>query len=238
MSNDQRVELVSLALGVLPELPSVVDVLSEGGGSYELRLSHRENDLLHGFCAAPAAHPRLHLLARVFDAARGRYEIEFEVEQSFFHTGSESLVHLTVTNVRHRKARRASPRVGVSVKLDARVRYCRTMPRDAQVEVRLIDVSATGLAFVTQRELSAGDMFQLSFPLAGELMEIETRVVRLDPAPYGRYRAGCEITEISDAHRRAITRLAEGAEQAGSAAERRPEHTEALSEARQNRAFG
>ena len=135
----------------------------------------------------------------MFDAARGRYEIEFEVEEAFFHTGSESLVHLTVTNVRHRKARRASPRVGVSVKLDARVRYCRTMPRDAQVEVRLIDVSATGLAFVTQRELSAGDMFQLSFPLAGELMEIETRVVRLDPAPYGRYRAGCEITEISDA---------------------------------------
>ncbi len=85
-------------------------LLSEGGGSYELRLSHRENDLLHGFCAAPAAHPRLHLLARVFDAARGRYEIEFEVEQSFFHTRSESLVHLTVTNVRHRKARRASPR--------------------------------------------------------------------------------------------------------------------------------
>jgi len=68
MSNDQRVELVSLALGVLPELPSVVDVLSEGGGSYELRLSHQEDDLLHGFCAAQAAQPHLHLLARVFDA--------------------------------------------------------------------------------------------------------------------------------------------------------------------------
>ena len=110
MSNDQRVELVSLALGVLPELPSVVDVLSEGGGSYELRLSHREDDLLHGFCAAPAAHPRLHLLARVFDAARGRYEIEFEVEETFFHTGSESLVHLTVTT--SATARPAAPRRG------------------------------------------------------------------------------------------------------------------------------
>jgi len=81
-------------------------------------------------------------------------------------------------------------------------------------------------------------MFHLSFPLAGELMEIETRVVRLDPAPYGRYRAGCEITEISDIHRRAISRLADGSEEAGSASERRPELTEALTEARQNRAFG
>jgi hypothetical protein len=238
MSQSSRAELMTLALGVLPALPATVDVLSEGGGCHVLRLSHSEGDVLHGFCTRSAMRTGLHLLARVFDEQRGRYEIEFEVEESFFHTGSESLVHLTVTNVRHRKARRASPRVGVSVKLDARVRYCRTMPRDAQVEVRLIDVSATGLAFVTQRELSAGDMFQLSFPLAGELMEIETRVVRLDPAPYGRYRAGCEITEISDAHRRAISRLAEGAEEAGSAAERRPEHTEALSEARQNRAFG
>src|SRR4029079_6992596 len=188
MSNDQRVELVSLALGVLPELPSVVDVLSEGGGSYELRLSHQEDDLLHGFCAAQAAQPHLHLLARVFDAARGRYEVEFEVEESFFHTGSESLVHLTVTNVRHRKARRASPRVGVSVKLDGRVRYCRNMPRDAQVDVRLRGISATGLAFVTQRELSAGDMFHLSFPLAGELMEIAPRVARHAQAPHARHR--------------------------------------------------
>jgi hypothetical protein len=238
MSKPTREELLALALGVLPELPGVVDVLSEDGGSYELRLSHIEGKVLHGFCVRPVMPKDLHLLARVFDPARGRYEVEFEVVDSFFHTGSETVAHLAVSGVRHRKARRASPRVPVSLKLDASVRYCRSLPRDTRVEVRLVDVSCTGLAFVTQRELAAGDMFSLTLPLNDRLMLLETRVVRIDPAPYGRYRAGCEITEISDADRRAIAALAEASEQPGSESERRPEHAEAWAEARQNRAIG
>jgi hypothetical protein len=181
--------------------------------------------------------PDLHLLARVYDSSRGRYEIEFEVDEAFFHSSAEALVHLAVAAVRHRKARRAAPRVGVAVQLQARVRYGHSMPRDTEIEVRLVDVSATGLAFVTQRELSAGDMLNLAFPLAGREMHVEVRVVRTDPAPYGRYRAGCEIIEIGDADRRAISALAEQAEQAGSEQERRPEVVAALAEAREARAL-
>ena len=96
MSNPTREELLALALGVLPELPGVVDVLSEDGGSYELRLSHVEGKVLHGFCARPTMPRDLHLLARVFDPARGRYEVEFEVMDSFFFTGGETLAHLAV----------------------------------------------------------------------------------------------------------------------------------------------
>jgi hypothetical protein len=179
----------------------------------------------------------LHLLARVFDSSRGRYEVEFEVVESFFHSSAEALVHLGVTAVRHRKARRAAPRVGVAVQLLARVRYGHSMPRDTEIEVRLVDVSATGLAFVTQRELSAGDMLNLAFPLAGREMHVEVRVVRTDPAPYGRYRAGCEIIEIGDADRRAISALAAQAEQGGSEQERRPDVVAALAEAREARAL-
>jgi hypothetical protein len=238
MSDSSRGDLVALALGVLPELPGVVGVLSEDGGVYELRLSHAEGALLHGFCNPAVARDGLQLLARVSDPSRGRYEVEFAVRESFFHTGSEALLHLGVTAVRHRKARRSSPRVSASVRVDARVRYCRTLPRDAAVEVRLVDVSATGLAFLTQRELATGDIFTLAIPFAGRIMQIETRVVRVDPAPYGRYRVGGEITEIGEGDQRAITELAERQQESGSEAERRPELLEALNEARQNRAIG
>ena len=61
-------------------------------------------------------------------------------------------------------------------------------------------------------------------------------MVRVDPAPYGRYRAGCEIVEISDADRRAISALAEQSEQQGSEDERRPEAIAALADAREARA--
>jgi len=235
MSQSSRAELLTLALGVLPALPTTVDVLSEGGGCHVLRLSQVEDDLLHGYSTRSAMRAGLHLLARVYDDRRGRYEIEFEVDESFFHSGQEALVHLAVVGVRHRKARRAAPRVGVSVQLAARVRYGHSMPRDTELVVRLIDISATGLAFVTERELSPGDMFMLAFRLGDRDLRVESRVVRVDPAPYGRYRAGCEIVEISDGDRRAIAALADQSEERGSQDERRPDVVAALADAREAR---
>jgi hypothetical protein len=235
MSESNREQLLALALGVLPELPGSVDVLSAAGGGLTVTLSHQEGDLLHGFVPAGTVSPDLQLLARVLDQSRGRYEVEFLVADAFFHTAAETLVHLEVTSVTRRKARRASPRVTVSVPLVARMLYGRTLARDAELEVRLVDVSATGLAFVSQRELSAGDLLRLVFPLGGRRLKVEARVVRMDPAPYGRHRIGCEITEIGDLDRRTIAQVAEEAEAAGSEQERRPERLAAWAEARERR---
>jgi hypothetical protein len=103
--------------------------------------------------------------------------------------------------------------------------------------VRLVDVSATGLAFVSQRELSAGDLLRLVFPLGGRRLKVEARVVRMDPAPYGRHRIGCEITEIGDLDRKTIAQVAEEADAAGSEQERRPERLAAWAEARERRSI-
>jgi len=54
----------------------------------------------------------------------------------------------------------------------------------------------------------------------------------MDAAPYGRYRAGCEITEISDADRRAVAALAAEAPDSGSEDQRNPEVVAALTESR------
>jgi hypothetical protein len=236
MSPPTSEQLLELALGVLPAMPCAVDALSETGGSCALRLDHQDEQSLVAYAPADAVGGGVRLLVRVFDESRGRYEVEFEVVEGFFHTGHETLVHMAVCGVRHLKARRAAARMGVSIQLDARVRFCRTMPKDTAFEVRLVDVSATGLALVTQRSLDAGDLLHLQFPLEGRPVEAEARVVRVDPAPYGRYRAGCEITEISDEHRRLVSTLATAAEAGGSERERRPDHIAALSEARQARA--
>src|SRR6476659_2296011 len=142
----------------MPELPEIVDVLSEDGGCFPLRISEREEDLLLGYAPRGAIRDDLHLLARVYHPGRGRYEVEFEVVDHFFHSTQEALAHLAVSGVRHRKARRASPRVAVSAQASAAVRYCRSLPRDTVLDVRVVDVSATGCAFVTQKELDPGDM--------------------------------------------------------------------------------
>jgi c-di-GMP-binding flagellar brake protein YcgR len=168
----------------------------------------------------------------VFYPERGRYEVEFEVVESFFHSTQEALVHLAVSGVRHRKARRASPRVPVSASATATVKYCRTLPRDTALDVRVVDISATGCAFVTQKELSAGDLMVVEFMLTDRNIRMEARVVRIDPAPYGRYRSGCEITEINDGDRKAVSAMAAAAADYGSEEQRNPEAVAALAESR------
>src|SRR3954468_5730446 len=235
MPQPDRAQLLALALGVLPELPGRLDVLSEAGGSFTLKLSACEGELLRGYAPTGSVRPDLQLLARLSDDERGRYEVEFEVVETFFHSTTEVLLHLAISGVTRRKARRASPRATVSVRASAYVKNCQTLPRDTALEARLVDVSATGLAFVSQQELSPGDLLRLGFPLAGRRMSVEVRVVRLDPAPYGRHRVGCEITEIRDDDRRAIMQVASDAEVAGSAEQRRPEVIAALAQAREDR---
>jgi hypothetical protein len=50
---------------------------------------------------------------------------------------------------------------------------------------------------------------------------VETRVVRVDPAPYGRVRIGGEITELAERDRRLIADMAMRMPDAGSESERR-----------------
>jgi hypothetical protein len=232
MPEPTREELLTLALGVLPEPPETVDVLSEDGGCFPLTITGLEDDLLHAYAPRNAVRHDVHLLARVFYPERGRFEVEFEVLETFFHSTQEALVHLAVSGVRHRKARRASPRVPISASATATVKYCRTLPRDTAMDVRVVDISATGCAFVTQKELSAGDLMVVEFGLDGRNVRMEARVVRIDPAPYGRYWAGCEITEISDGDRKTVSAMAPVPSDHGSEEQRNPEAVAALAESR------
>src|SRR3954453_652781 len=49
MSTPAPAVLVQLALGVFPPLPAIVEVLSEDGGGYALRIVACEEGLLHAF---------------------------------------------------------------------------------------------------------------------------------------------------------------------------------------------
>jgi hypothetical protein len=219
-------ELLQLALGVLPPLPCQIEVLSEDGGSFAMSLfdgaPQGATRLLQAFGPRQQVRKELHLLARIVDELRGRYEVEFEVKEAFFQSGSEMLMHISVSGVRHRKMRRAAPRMAVTEPAIARVIFCRTLARDSELEVRLADISSTGLAFSAARNLDAGDLLAVSTRIDGHPIEAEVRVIRSDPAPYNRVRVGCEITELEDDARRVIDGLATET-QAGSEAERQPD---------------
>ena len=221
MSKPTRHEMLTLALGVLPPPPTEVEVLSEDGGAFLLRIVEQEDELLHAFAPRKQVRKELHLLARVTDEQRGRYEVEFEVDEAYFHSAAEALVHAAVSGVRHRKMRRSAPRIPVTERTKARVLFCRTLPRHETLDVRLSDVSTTGIGFTSAQELHAGDMLVVAATLAGKTVDIETRIVRVDPAPYGPVRIGGEITDLAEKDRRLIADMALRMPEEGSEAERR-----------------
>ena len=168
MSKLTRQEMLTLALGVLPTPPAEVEVLSEDGGAFALKIVEQEGELLHAFAPRQQVRKELHLLARVTDEQRGRYEVEFEIDEAYFHSGAEALVHAAVSGVRHRKMRRSAPRLPITERTKARVLFCRTLPRHETIDVRLSDVSTTGIGFTAAKQLHAGDMLVIAATLAGQ----------------------------------------------------------------------
>jgi hypothetical protein len=232
MSTPNPADLLQLALGVFPPLPAIVEVLSEDGGGFALRIADRDADLLQAYGPRTQLRKDLRLLARITDAHRGRYEVEFEVDEVFYHSAADALVHLRVTGVHHRKMRRAAPRVAVSERAHARVLFCRTLPRDTRLDLRLADISATGVAFIGMSALDPGDLLLVSTRIGGMAIHFEARVVRSDPAPYGRFRTGCEIIEYAADARENIAAMAESTPADGSEDQRRPEKAEVMQQLR------
>jgi hypothetical protein len=232
MSTPDPAVLVQLALGVFPPLPAIVEVLSEDGGGFAVRLVACEDGLLHAYAPRTQVRKDLRLLARVTDAQRGRYEVEFETVEVFYHSAADALVHMAVTGVQHRKMRRAAPRVAISERAHARVLFCRTLPRDTRLDLRLADISATGVAFTGTSALDPGDLLLISTRLGGMAIHFEARVVRSDPAPYGRFRTGCEIIEFAADARESIAAMAEATPEGGSEDQRRPDALEAMQQVR------
>jgi len=129
------------------------------GGGFALRIAAREDELLHAYGPRTQMRKELRLLSRITDAQRGRYEIEFEVAEVFYYSATDALLHLAVTGVHHRKMRRASPRVAVSERAHARVLFCRTLPRDSRLDLRVLDLTDPKAAAAAARG------FELDAPL-------------------------------------------------------------------------
>ena len=63
-------------------------------------------------------------------------------------------------------------------------------------------------------------------------IHFEARVVRSDPAPYGRFRTGCEIIEFAADARENIAAMAESTPVDGSEDQRRPGAVELMAQVR------
>jgi PilZ domain len=90
---------------------------------------------------------------------------------------------------------------------------CRELPTGQQFQVEVVDLSASGLAFVSDRPFQLGDLVALMPKLAGHGIRLRARV--LNTRPDGdRSRVGCEVIAVRDDDRERLARLAAAAEDA------------------------
>ena len=105
-------------------------------------------------------------------------------------------MHLTVERVRRFNGNRATPRARVDDLAFVGVLYS-SMPLDEpEFDVRMMDVSPDGMAFITDRRLAIGDLLSVMATIDRKLIRMRARVLHVADAHYGRHRVGCEVTSI------------------------------------------
>ena len=227
--------LLRQALALLPKLPDTIEVISEDGGTLPLTLTAVEGLIIYAYGNRDLVRDDLMLEARPRAESGDGHDIRFKILRSYFQSGDELLLHLKVVEVEERSGERAAARAPLAAQAALRVLFGREQRAGFELDVRLVDVSPVGVAFIADRTFSTGDIIEIFADVDGSSVRVECRVVDSIPAVYGRHRTGCEITEILPSDRHVLTELAARVRAQDSAFERRPEVVEQLERARTQR---
>ena len=149
--------------------------------------------------------PQLDLLVRTNEISGGGYDISLTVEDTLHQTEWMIGVRLRVLDVLRRESERTTPRAAVEELALMHVLGARKIAEGEEFDVRLADLSPSGVAFVTDRSFHTGDFFAMMVTIRGHLLRLQARALQTSPSHYGRQRVGCEILQISDDDRRRIS---------------------------------
>ncbi|MBO0900056.1 PilZ domain-containing protein [Cellulomonas sp. zg-ZUI222] len=76
----------------------------------------------------------------------------------------------------------------------------------AGVSVTVVDISASGVRFVTSRSLSRGDVVRFPMPAGDTTVDLAARVLRVEEGQH-EWRYGCELVDLDDRTRETLFRL-------------------------------
>lgn len=190
------------AAEILAGLPGPVQAFSGDGSVLPLRIGSRQGELIGAEAAATRARRGLWLVVRTED-----HEIELEVATVEPKSAWMARIALRVLDVRVRPLTRQSPRTRVSETARIYVLGARSVTTGEQFDASLADLSATGLAMVSDRELHPGDLLAVQVEVNREPVRLQVRVLNSEPLGDGSRRAGAQIVQIPDRGRRLLERL-------------------------------
>jgi hypothetical protein len=214
-------KLADLAVSILSQLPTPkVEAFSAEGGVVMLELQSQDDAFILADAPRQQVRPELDLLVRTNEINGGGYDIALTVEDTLHQTEWMIGVRLRVLDVLRRESERTTPRAAVEELALMHVLGARRIAEGEEFDVRLADLSPSGVAFVTDRSFHTGDFFAMMVTIRGKLLRLQARALQTSPSHYGRQRVGCEILQISDDDRRRISVLAEDAPHTGTVEQR------------------
>ncbi len=206
---------LSLALSILAELPTGIRALSADGGVVPLRVVGSDATSIEAYAPAGRVHTGLRLTVRARDNDGAGHDIELEATKLVHHSDDEARAQLVVHSVRSVDGSREYPRGRVDDLALVRVEFAEHIPSGAESDVRMVDLGAGGVAFVTDARLREGDRIAVMATVDRQVLRVSARVLNVTLAHYGRRRVGCDILGISDADRQRLADLAGSAPEAG-----------------------
>ena len=131
-----------------------------------------------------------------FAVANTPWRAEFELTEAEYHTFEQAIGVLQLLSIEQLGA-------GVLTAI-----FCANAVEGNEYDVRVEDISETGLQLSTELAVEAGDEFALTTELEGRRVRLEAKAVKVFGGSYGRTTVGARITKISEADLLAVRRLA------------------------------
>jgi hypothetical protein len=190
------VELLDMALAILPTLPHEVTCLRQDGGQIRLTLVEQREEHLFAQLSLLDAREGLVITIPVETRDGGGFSIGCEITDVYFMGALESGANLTVTEVQRRKPYRAKPRTETDSLASLHVIRAERAAVAATVLGRVVDLSASGVGVSTNTELDIGDRLRIETQIGGVSIDGEIRVVKAARMAFGRWRLGCQFTRL------------------------------------------
>ncbi|HUZ85115.1 MAG TPA: PilZ domain-containing protein [Gaiellales bacterium] len=219
-------DLLTRFLRMLSPFPAEVDVVSEHGEKATVLMADLDDGRIIAYGPQIFMREGTTMTVQLRDPGGGGFDILLTVARCFFQAGDQTLMHLEVSSLDERPGERDLRRAQLSDSASLTVLRSARMHPGHEFQVRLADLSASGVAFLTELPLLPGDVLRVETDLETHPVAADARVVRLDKASFGRSRVGCELIELAPEDRDAISRAADRYDE-GTADQRRPEPDDA-----------
>ena len=208
-----RPDWLTIALGVLPELPHDATCLRDDGGQLRLSLLEIREGELYGTMASLDAEKGLKLTIPVDKAERGGYSIGCTISEVYFLGGVESGAMLQVDEVLRRKPYRLKERVAADSTATLRVVTASSLASGTTFLGRLLDISSSGVGLSLETELAIGDRIAIDTSVQGVRVLGEAVAIKASRMAFGRWRVGCQFVGLPIQTQHRIDDLAASAEQ-------------------------